>query len=59
MMKVITGKMFSTSLGKMIVHNKQLEEFAVGDNIFFDGNVYIIKGIIPPTNPEGKWSLSV
>lgn len=58
-MKVITGKMFNTSFGKIIVHNEQTEKLFVGESVVYNGDTLQIKNIIPPTKPDGKWSLSV
>ena len=59
MMKVVTGNMFNTSFGKILVHNEQNEKFVVGEKINHEGNTLEIKNIIPPTKPDGKWSLVV
>lgn len=59
MMKVITGRMFKTSFGSMIVHNEQDAAISVGEKISFNNDVFIVKAIIPPTTPSGKWSLRI
>lgn len=59
MMKVITGKLFNTSFGKVLVHNEQGEKISVGERISYDNQIYAVKGIIPPTKIDGKWALSV
>lgn len=59
MMKVITGTMYKLSNGKTIVHNEQNDRFSVGDIVSFDGKQYKIKNIVPPSKPDGMWSLYV
>lgn len=58
-MKAVTGKMFNTSFGTILVHNEQDERFTVGERITYEGNTLEIQNIIPPTTPDGKWSLVV
>ncbi len=59
MMKVITGEIFETSAGTMIIYNEQQVSISVGEKIVFNNDVYLVKEIIPPSNPHGKWSLRV
>lgn len=59
MMKAITGEMFRTSAGLMLIHNEQDKQFAVGERIVHNGREYAVKEIVPPTRPMAKWSLCV
>ena len=59
MTKVIIGEIFNTKIGTMIVHNEQNDKFSIGDKIIFDNMDYSIVGIVPPSKPDGKWSLEV
>lgn len=59
MMKVITGEVFNTSFGKIIAYNEQHLVISVGEPISFNGGNYVVKEIIPPTKPDGLWSLCV
>lgn len=59
MMRVITGTMYNLSNGKTIVYNEQNDRFSVGDKVSYEGEIYTIKAIVPPSKPDGKWSLCV
>ena len=59
MMRVITGTMFNLPTGKTIVYNEQNDRFSVGDIVNYEGKTYTIKAVVPPTKPDGKWSLCV
>lgn len=59
MMRVITGEMFNTSFGTMVVLPALEDVIRVGDKVKYDGNVYEVKGIVPPTRPDGKWSIKI
>ena len=59
MVKEITGQLFETSFGTMIVYDDQSAVIALGDSIRFDGSHYKVEAVIPPSKPEGKWSLRV
>lgn len=59
MVKEITGQLFETSFGTMIVYDDQSAVLTVGDSIRFDGTDYKMEAVIPPSKPEGKWSLRV
>lgn len=59
MTKVITGTMYNLSSGKTIVYNEQNNRFSVGDIVNYEGTTYTIKAVIPPSRPDGMWSLSV
>ncbi len=56
---VITGDKYTTKTGTVIVYDNQEERFSIGDKIVYKGERYIIERIIPPTRPNGKWSLGV
>lgn len=58
-MKVITGELFNTSFGKMIIPKEQTELFSVGDAVLYHGKKYSILAIVPPTKPNAKWALKV
>lgn len=59
MVKDITGQLFETSFGTMIVYDDQSAVLTVGDRVRFDGSDYKVETVIPPSKPEGKWSLRV
>lgn len=59
MTKVITGKLFNTSFGKVIVQNDTDVVVSVGETVLFCGAMYSVKDIIPPTKPEGKFSIVI
>ena len=44
-MKDLTGIVFHTSSGDMLVFNEQDQYIRVGDEIRYDGQVYIVDGI--------------
>ena len=58
-MRVITGEKFSTSFGEFLVYNEQSERISVEEKILFNNEAYVVKAIIPPVEPNGKWSLMV
>ena len=55
----LTGTKFATAQGVVIVYNEQDTRLAVGDVVSFEGEDLIIKRIIPPTRPAGKWAIEV
>lgn len=59
MTKQITGELFETTWGKMIVYNEQYTYISEGDRITFEGTEYLVIRIISPSRPEAKWSLRV
>lgn len=61
MMKRITGEMFETSGGTMIVSMDVPEKvnIQINDIVEFEGGRFIVTGIVPPTRPEAKWALQV
>jgi len=59
MAKQITGELFDTTWGKMIVYNEQDTCISEGDRVIFEGVEYSVISIIPPSRPEAKWSLQV
>ena len=59
MMRVITGEIFNTSHGMIIVHNEQNLDISAGDVIRFNGQDYKVKRLIPPTTPNSKWSIKI
>lgn len=59
MMKVITGKMFNTAFGKIIVYNEQSFLISNGERVNFDGITVTVKKVIAPTKPGEKWSVLV
>lgn len=59
MMKVVTGKLFNTTFGKVLVHNEQAERISVGERISHNNETYTVKEIMPPTKIDGKWALAV
>ena len=59
MTKVITGKKFETTFGTVFVPDEQKGKYEIGEEIKFNGDNYSISKIIPPTNPDGKWSLQL
>ena len=59
MMRVITGTMYNLSNGKTIVYNEQNDRFSVGDKVSYEGKIYTIKAVVPPSKPDGMWSLCV
>ena len=58
-MRVITGEIFNTSFGKILVHNEQDEIISVGEKVSCDNKLYTVMKIMPPTKFDGKWSLVV
>ena len=50
---------YKTSNGFFIVLDDLNDKLHVGDEIFFEGEKLIIKGIIAPTTPVAKWSIQV
>ena len=58
-MKEVTGVKYKTSNGFFIVLDDLNDKLHVGDEIFFEGEKLIIKGIIAPTTPVAKWSIQV
>lgn len=59
MMRIITGEKYNTSFGTMVVLPMLTDGFHVGDQIEYDGIKYVVKKIIPPTKPDGKWSIMI
>lgn len=58
-MKELTGELFHTSFGLLLVPDDQEVKIAIGDVIWHEGKRYEVKHIISPTNPNGKWSFSL
>lgn len=58
-MKVITGQMFDTSFGRMIIPEEQKEHISVGDHVIYHEKEYSVLAIIPPTKVSAKWALKV
>ena len=56
-MRTVTGELFHTRIGEMLVYNEQEEAFSVGERISYGGLPYIIKRIVFPSKPKAKWSL--
>ena len=59
MTKVIIGNMFVLQNGIAIVHEDQEEQFTIGEVVVYEGRKYTVKSIVPPTRPDGKWSIMV
>ena len=59
MTKVITGKLFNTSFGRIIVYNEISMNFSVGETVLFNNEPYLINDIMPPTSPDGRWAVMV
>ena len=59
MTRVITGEKFITSFGTMVVLPVLENVIRVGDKVIFNGNVYEVEAVIPPTRPDGKWSVKI
>ena len=56
----LTGELFHLSDGRlMLAHNEQDTFTSIGDIIVFDKRVYTIIGIVPPSNPNGKWAIQI
>ena len=55
----LTGTKFETAQGVVIVYNEQRVRLSVDDVVSFEGEDLIIKQIIPPTRPNGKWAIEV
>ncbi len=55
----LTGSKFETAQGVVIVYNEQHVRIAVDDVVSFEGEDLIIKRIIPPTRPSGRWAIEV
>ena len=58
-MRTVSGKLFHTRMGKMLVYNEQDERFSLGEKVFYDGLPYIIKHIVFPSKPEAKYSMEI
>lgn len=58
-MKVLTGDLFNIKDGRRLVYNEQDFHLQVGEQIEFSGKIYIIRALIPPSRPDGKWSISI
>ena len=59
MTKAITCQMFETTVGTLLVADEQSVIWEVGEIISHKGKRFVIESIVPPTQPEGKWSLKV
>ena len=58
-MKVITGEMLNSSLGKCIVCDHPQEEIRIGDTIVFQNKTFTIVEIIHSSGPSMKLALVV
>lgn len=58
-MKVLTGDLFNVNGERLLVYNEQDLPLQVGEKIEFSQNAYIVRAIIPPSRPDGKWSISI
>ncbi len=58
-MTVITGDKIKTSFGVFIVADRWSGPAKKGDVISHENKRYTVKRIVPPTNPDGKWSVEV
>lgn len=59
MMIAITGTVFNTANGMIVVHNEQNVAIIKGQTISVNGTPRTILAVIPPTAPDGKWSLKL
>lgn len=61
MMKVLTGKMFRTTHGSLIIIDNQMDVLpvAVGDIVEFENEAYTVTEILVPSKPDVKWGVYV
>ena len=59
-MKQLTGELFHLSGGiTMLIHNEQEMQFHDGQKIVFEKRIYAVIAVIPPSRPDGKWSIRI
>lgn len=58
-MKRITGEKFNTAFGVAVVPNEQNEKIVVGEQILFEDEVFLVREVVPPSTPGGKWSIMI
>ena len=58
MSQAIMGEVFNTSFGTFAVCDLS-KEVRIGERIIVNGTPEIVKSIIPPTKPNGKWSIEL
>ena len=58
-MIAITGEVFHTASGMIVVPNEQNRVITKGQTVTVNGTSRTILAVIPPTAPDGKWSLKL
>lgn len=59
MIKKLSGALFITASGEILVYNEQDESLSLNDVIFYDGSEREIQNILPPSKPDGKWAVEL
>lgn len=57
--KELTGELFVTSFGEILVYNEQDKLLSIDDIILYDGSEREIQNILPPSTPDGKWAVEL
>lgn len=58
-LKELTGELFVTSFGEILVYNEQDKLLSIDDIILYDGSEREIQNILPPSTPDGKWAVEL
>ena len=58
-LKKLTGELFVTSFGEILVYNEQDKLLSIDDIILYDGSEREIQNILPPSTPDGKWAVEL
>ena len=59
-MKQLTGELFHLSGGKTaLIYNEQETRFHAGERIVFEKRIYTVSALVPPSGPNGKWSIRI
>ena len=59
MIKELTGELFATSFGEILVYNEQEELLSLGDIVLYDGSEREILNLLPPSRSDGKWAVEL
>ena len=59
-MKRLTGELFHLS-GEIIAlaYNEQEARLHAGEKIVFEKRIYSVSAVVPPSEPDGKWSVMI
>lgn len=56
-MRTITGEVFHTIYGTLLIPDEQDREYREGEKLVCEGLAFVVDAIHAPTTPDGEWAL--